>query len=95
MSERFWFYFIVSTVVMIASYFVCIYAMEMTTRDWITGIWMDVLYLILGLNFTVMIFGGWDYMKESRFFQLPIGLGLAVSLIFALIYSGMRIQFGI
>ncbi|HPT71690.1 MAG TPA: hypothetical protein PLE74_05365 [Candidatus Cloacimonadota bacterium] len=93
MSERFWFYFIFSTVVMTASYFVCIYAVGMTTRGWIFNIWLDVLLTILGLNFTVLLFGGWDYMKESRDFQLPIGMGLAISLLIAIIYSGLRIQF--
>jgi len=79
---------------MTASIFVCVYAVGTTVRWWISNIWWDVLMTILGLNFTVMIFGGWDYMQESRFFQLPIGLGLAVSLLVALIYSGIRMQLG-
>jgi len=90
MSEKFIFTLAATFFILTASFVVCLLIMQGGWIYWIWSIWFRVLLLALGLDFSLIIYIGWDYLdpKDSR---LPIYLGLTASMLIALLYKGIAL----
>ncbi|MFO7660220.1 MAG: hypothetical protein R6V77_04845 [Candidatus Cloacimonadaceae bacterium] len=59
-------------------------------RLWFWIIWLRSLIVAAGLDFSLVIYYGWDYLNPTET-RLPVYLGLAASLLVGLIYKGISL----
>lgn len=59
-------------------------------RLWFWFIWLRSLIVAAGLDFSLVLYLGWDYLNPTET-RLPVYLGLAASLFIALVYKGISL----
>lgn len=57
---------------------------------WFWFIWLRSLIVAAGLDFSLVIYLGWDYLNPTET-RLPVYLGLGASLLVGLIYKGISL----
>lgn len=57
---------------------------------WFWIIWMRSLWVTTGLDFSLVIYYGWDYLNPTET-RLPVYLGLGASLVVGLIIKGVSL----
>lgn len=55
---------------------------------WFWHIWLRSLIVAAGLDFSLVIYLGWDYLNPTET-RLPVYLGLGASLLAGLLYKGI------
>lgn len=86
--EKFVLTFVLTTFLLLVSFAGFLLLGESGFQFWLIYIWVRVLAIALGLDFTLVIFMGWEYLNPTET-RLPIYLGLIAALILALMYKGV------
>jgi hypothetical protein len=88
--EKFILTFALTFVIEIAAFVVVLLVMEKGFSFWFWQIWSFSFAVAAGLDWSLVIYIGWDYLNptESR---LPVYVGMVASLIVALIYKGITL----
>ena len=90
MSTRFIVTLLVAFVALTFSLGLVLYVSHGDLWNWFWNIWIPAFMIVAGLDWSLVIYIGWDYLnpKESR---LPIYLALGASLLIGLFYKAIVI----
>lgn len=88
--EKFILTFALALFLLVASFVLYMILSEVDWQFWFTFVWLRVLAICIGVDFSLVLFIGWDYLSPTET-RLPVYLALAASLIIALIYKGITL----
>jgi len=90
MSSKFIYAFVFSFVVLFLSLITVLLFSHGNVLIWIYNIGLPLFGILLGLDFTLILYMGWDYINPSES-RLPVFLGLGGVMLIALIYRGIEL----
>jgi hypothetical protein len=89
-STKFWLTFGITLAALLFSFAGVVIMAKGTFWDWFWVIWIRVLCVAAGIDFSLVFYIGWDYLNPTET-RLPFYVALGASLIIALGYIGLTL----